>query len=374
MRPARLAFLLALSLAALSPGVAGAQTTWLCHPGRAADPCTPSLSTTLFRGWSTRVGRISPVRETAPRADCFYVYPTTSDQQTVNANHRVDPELRSIALFQAARYSQVCRVFAPVYRQITVPALGRGEYTPAAAGVAYADMLAAWRDYLAHDNHGRPFVLIGHSQGAGHLQRLVREQIDLHPSVKRRMLSAILLGGNVTVRRGSDTGGSFRTVRACRSATQLRCVIAFSSYNATPPTNAIFGRSAGRIGGGPQGSGYTVLCTNPARLAGGAAPLDSILPTAPFAPGTLIAAGISLLGLEFPKASTTFLETRGAFSGQCVRENGATVLKVRSLGSTPVPKASPDATWGLHLVDANIALGDLVGIVKAETGAYVRAQ
>jgi hypothetical protein len=31
-----------------------------------------------------------------------------------------------------------------------------------------------------------------------------------------------------------------------------------------------------------------------------------------------------------------------------------------------VLQPSPDATWGLHLVDANIALGDLVDLVAAQ--------
>jgi hypothetical protein len=32
----------------------------------------------------------------------------------------------------------------------------------------------------------------------------------------------------------------------------------------------------------------------------------------------------------------------------------------------------PDPTWGLHLADGNIALGNLVDDVGAETKAYLR--
>lgn len=334
-----------------------------------------SLRTTVLSPWSTAIRTVAPRRVARPTLDCFYVYPTTSNQPTTLATRAIDPELRSIALYQAARYSQHCRVFAPVYRQITVPGLQRGDATAADARTAYRDVEAAWKDYLRNDNRGRGVVLIGHSQGAGHLQRLVRTQIDRTPSLRRRLVSAILLGGDVTVRRGSDVGGVFRRVPACRSATQLGCVVAFSTFNETPPPDTLFGESERRLARSSrllQGGRYEVLCTNPARLRGGTARLDPIFPTAPFAPNTLIAAGISLLGITPPAASTPFIEAPGAFTGRCSSAGGANVLRVASRDGTPVPKASPDATWGLHLLDANVALGDLVDLVASQARAYAR--
>ena len=91
-------------------GSAPAATKWLCGPGVAHDPCRPSLSTTFYRGWDTRVGRSTPRRDRDRGVDCFYVYPTVSNQQSRLATKHVDPEIRSIALYQAARFSQVCRV------------------------------------------------------------------------------------------------------------------------------------------------------------------------------------------------------------------------------------------------------------------------
>jgi hypothetical protein len=35
------------------------------------------------------------------------------------------------------------------------------------------------------------------------------------------------------------------------------------------------------------------------------------------------------------------------------------------------PSPSPTAAWGVHLVDANVALGNLNAIVAKETAAYV---
>jgi hypothetical protein len=366
--------LVAVAAAALCAApAASAKTTWLCRPGLADNPCEPSLSTTVFDRYSGAGTVTHPARMKRRKVDCFYVYPTVSDQKGPNATRAIDPEVRSIALYQAARFSQVCRVFAPVYRQVTVQALSNGTLTAAVVRRAYGDVLAAWKDYLAHFNKGRGVVLIGHSQGAGHLQQLIRTRIDGR-RISRRLVSAILLGGNVTVRKGRASGGVFKHVRACRARTQLGCVVAFSSFNATPPEDAIFGRSGGRFAGffhAPSGPRYEVLCTNPGDLAHNRrVAYRSVLPAQPFAPGTLIAAGISILGFTTPQASTTFVEGRGLFSGRCSGAGGADVLRVESGNGAPRLNPSPDATWGLHLLDANVAQGDLVSLVRAQAARY----
>jgi hypothetical protein len=362
----------AASLAAA--GTAPASTKWLCGPGVADDPCRPSLSTTRYEGWDTRVGRSTPRRGPDRGVDCFYVYPTVSDQDRRVATRRIDPELRSIARYQAARFSQLCRVHAPAYRQATVRALSAGTTTRGDYLTAYGDVERAFDAFLRRIGRDRGFVLLGHSQGSYHLQRLIRRRIDQRPAIRRRMVSAILLGGNVTVREGSDRGGVFRRVPTCERATQLGCVIAFSTFNETPPDPALFGRGSSRVAGFldlPQGADLETACTNPADLASNRrSRLTTIAPAAPFAPGTLIAAGISLLGLEWPQASTTFVEAHGAFAGRCSRAGGAHVLRITSQPGTPVPKASPSPEWGLHLVDANIAQGELVAVLRRQIRAY----
>jgi hypothetical protein len=135
-----------------------------------------------------------------PKIDCFYVYPTVSQQATPNANLTIDPAERSVAIAQASRYSQVCRVFAPMYRQITIAGLNSTNTTP--GKIAFQDVLSAWKDYLARYNDGRGVVLIGHSQGSFHLRQLISKYIDANSSVRGRIVSAILLGGNVVVPSG----------------------------------------------------------------------------------------------------------------------------------------------------------------------------
>jgi Protein of unknown function (DUF3089) len=169
--------LLVLAVAGAAP--ASARTRWLCRPGLANSPCTGSLATTRFSPTGSALRVEHPQRVAHPRIDCFYVYPTVSDQSGLNATRRIDPEIRSIARYQAARYAQECRVYAPLYRQLTIAAIGRPfAEQKRAARIAYRDVLAAWKDYLAHDNHGRGVVLIGHSQGAGHLTHLLRSWIE----------------------------------------------------------------------------------------------------------------------------------------------------------------------------------------------------
>ena len=187
-----------LSVAASAP----AATKWLCGPGVEDDPCRPKLSTTLYDGWDVPVDRGVLGRSRDRGVDCFYVYPTVSDQQTPNANKRVDPEIRSIALFQAAWFSRACRVYAPVYRQATVPALqslatDRGDYLK-----AYGDVEQAFDAFLRRIGPRRAFVLIGHSQGAYHLQRLIRRRID----DRTRAAPAARLGGPARRRRHRPQG------------------------------------------------------------------------------------------------------------------------------------------------------------------------
>jgi hypothetical protein len=338
------------------------------------DPCRPSLSTTLYHGWTAPAARFTPRRQRDRGVDCFYVYPTVSNQPGRLATKRVDPELRSIALYQAARFSQLCRVYAPVYRQATVPALQAGTTTKGDYLTAYGDVEDAFDAFLRRIGPHRGFVLLGHSQGSYHLERLIRRRIDTHADLRRRLVSAVLLGGNVTVRKGSDRGGVFRHVPTCERARQLGCVIAFSTFDQTPPPDAIFGRGASRVAdvlGLPDGSGLEDACTNPAALGSGrSVPLRSVAPTAPFAPGTLIAAGVALLGFQWPSAPTTFVQANGAFSGRCSRTGGAHVLLIASAPGTPVPTPSPTPQWGLHLIDANIAQGDLVTVLRRQIRAY----
>jgi hypothetical protein len=356
----RRSLLLAAAAAVLMlvPASAHAKVVWLCKPGQKANPCEPSLTTTNFSPKEKRLGVDRVQRAKRRRADCFYVYPTVSDQKQPQATQVVDDVLRSIALYQAARYSRDCRVFAPVYRQVTIQGLLQPDtVTPAMREQGYDDVVEAWRTYLKRFNHGRGVVLIGHSQGTFVLRRLIREEIDPKASERRRLVSAVLLGGNVTVKEDSDRGGDFKRVRACRRALQTGCVVAFSTFNAPVPETALFGRTTQ--------PGLEILCTNPAALGGGPAKLTPIYPSAPFAESVIGAAANLAIG-DLPRPKTAWAGFPDSYSGKCSKAGGASVLQVKPLNGAHPFTPTPDATWGLHLADANIALGQLANLVKRQ--------
>jgi Protein of unknown function (DUF3089) len=366
-RPLRLLAILTLtSVAVLSAAEAGsAKTVWLCKPGLKNDPCRPSLSTTVFSPALQRLREENVRRVRRPKFDCFYVHPTVSDQPTPQANRRIDPELRSVALYQASRYSRDCRVYAPVYRQYTIAAIQNpGSVTPEIRARGYRDVRDAWRTYLRKHNRGRGIVLISHSQGSFVLRELVKREIDRRPAVRRRLISALLLGGGVTVRKGRDAGGDFRNVRACRSASQVGCVVAYSIFNAPVPPNAVFGRS-GR-------ADYEVLCTNPAALSGGSAKIDPMYPSAPFAPGTTIGFATLAVGAPTPAVDTAWVSFPDSYRARCSSAGGASVLQVSPLGGAPALNPVPDARWGLHLADATLPLGNLTELVRRQAQSYLR--
>ncbi|HKP20990.1 MAG TPA: DUF3089 domain-containing protein [Thermoleophilaceae bacterium] len=354
----------AAAVALVAPAGASAKVLWLCKPGMRANPCEPSLTTTVFSPSAKRIGVRHEHYAKRRRADCFYVYPTVSDQQRPQATKVVDDVLRSIVLQQTARYSRDCRVFAPVYRQVTIQGLlNPSTVTPEMREEAYADVREAWRTYLRKYNHGRGVIFVSHSQGTFVLRDLIAKEVDGKPAVRRRLISALLLGGNVAVRKGGDRGGDFKHVRACRSRSQLGCVVAFSTYNETPPANSIFGRT--------NAPGLEVLCTNPAALGGGAAKLSPVYATKPFAP-SVIGAEANLALATVPKPKTPWATIPGAVTGRCSRAGGANVLRVTAAGSAFELQPLPDATWGLHLVDANIALGNLASLVRHQISLYER--
>jgi Protein of unknown function (DUF3089) len=368
----RLLPLLVLAIAILLAAApsAAARTIWLCKPGLASNPCLANLTTTVIESdGSTRVEHTRRPRR--PKIDCFYVYPTVSAQPGVNATRDKDPEVLAVARIQASRFSPRCRVFAPVYRQLTLAAIGSPSIDPAAAARAYRDVVAAWRTYLRRYNRGRGVVLIGHSQGTFMLRRLVSTRIDTRPAVRRRLVSALLLGGDVTVREGRDRGGDFRHIPACRRPGQTGCVVAYSAFSEPPPADSVFGRPRSRYFQIGDVSGLEILCTNPAALSGDGGALRPYLPTRRF-PGPL-----GEVQDPPPQGVATYwAATPRLYRARCASGGGADWLQVDDAGGPGDTRQrvtqSIGPTWGLHLVDVNLAYGNLVEVVRRQARAYLR--
>src|SRR5262249_808363 len=149
--------------------------------------------------------------------------------------------------------------------------------------------------------------------------------------LRRRLVSAVLLGGNVVVPEGGNLGGDFKHIPGCRGVRQTGCVIAFSTFDGPVPSDSKFGRPGSLVVQGPPTTG-DVLCTNPAGLGGGSALLTSVFPSAPFAPGTTIGAGTSLVGIPSTSGiNTTWVQSQG-YTGACDTSNDADVLQISSVG------------------------------------------
>jgi hypothetical protein len=201
------------------------------------------------------------------------------------------------------------------------------------------------------------------------LSELLRTEIERKRAQRRKLISAFLLGGNVVVPKGRRVGGTFRRTPLCQTGDQIGCVVAFSTFNETPPDDAFFGRSDGALVSLPEGADprdYRVACTNPAAIgSGGPSHLQTIARSEPF-PGTL-GVGIGLMyGFDLPTADTPWLVPQDHYRGSCVKANGADVLMISPVAGARVLTPSPLPTWGLHLLDVNVALGDLVALAHKQ--------
>jgi pimeloyl-ACP methyl ester carboxylesterase len=348
--------------------------TWLCRPGR-QDACVVDLTTTVV-GANGKLTRETWTANPKAAIDCFYVYPTVSNDATPNSDMNAGPEELGVIRAQFARFGSECRTYAPLYRQVTLTALRAfiaGKPVSANMALGYNDVADAWNYYLEHDNQGRGVVLIGHSQGSGVLTQLIRNEIDGKP-VQSRIVSALLLGTSLPVPRGKDVGGAFKQIPLCRSASQTGCVIAYASFrsNVPPPSNSRFGKVAG--------DNMVAACANPAALAGGIGKLHSYLASA----------GRSLGSSAEPKPwvtpaqpiNTPFVSVPGLLTAECVSNEKGSYLSVTVVGDPADPRTDDivgdvvvngqvQADWGLHLIDVNLAMGNLIEIVGRQSKAYL---
>jgi DUF3089 family protein len=351
--------------------------TWLCRPGRKGDACDIDETTTVVAADGTLTRETWTADPNAP-IDCFYVYPTISTDTTPNSDMTADPAELNVIKQQFARFASKCRTYAPLYRQVTLVGLRRALANPAAAatvldhGVQYDDVKDAWNAYLKNDNRGRGVVLVAHSQGSFILNRLIREEIDGKP-IQSKLVSAILLGTTLEVPTGKDVGGSFQHVPLCKAASQTGCVITYASFRSTvpPPANTLFGHVTT--------PGMTAACVNPAALAGGSGELHAYLDRT----GKTITSTPQLKPWVTPEQpiDTPWVSVPGMLSSKCATNDNATYLEVTVKGDPADPRvdditgdigfgANIATNWGLHLIDVNLAMGNLLDIVAQESKAF----
>lgn len=350
---------------------------WLCRP-ETQDACEQVATVTSISedGVLTKESFAPAI---APPVDCFYVYPTISRDLGGNADAKPGAEEAEIIRQQTVRFGADCRLFVPLYRQVTFTALKKlraGEDVETNREMAYADVKAAWHRYLANDNTGRGFILIGHDQGAGILTRLIASEIDGQP-IQSQLVSALLIGGPVETPEALSAGGSFRTIPLCAPGKGPGCVIAYSAFRAQspPPADSLFGSAAT--------TGMRAACVNPAELYDGDGTLKPIMPAGPvlfdeLAPPTPWTA-------DNPTLDTPFVALPGLLTARCTNKGGFNYLAVTinadpldkrtdAIGGDVVVNGSLRPLWGLHIVDMHLAMGNLVDIVARQSAEWRAAQ
>lgn len=347
-------------------------TNWLCHPDLAEDECADLSATSIAADGTAERADLEAAED--PSIDCFYIYPTVSLDPGPNSDLRPDEQERTTVGAQAAPFATTCRVFAPVYPQVVLAAIGAGGFEDAGP-IAYAGVLDAWQTYISQHNEGRGVILIGHSQGTGMLNQLIANEIDDNEDLRSRLVSAVLLGGSVRVPDGETVGGQFANVPGCESAEDLGCVITFSSYpTASPPAEgAIFGRPG--FGPTPSDGGDTdrALCVDPVSLAGGNGLADAIVPTKAPLVGAGGESAAAAAGID-----TRYIVLPEILEGSCVQEGAYDFFGVgpasaddkRTAAVTGLLEERLGDTWGLHLQDAQLAMGDLLEIASQQANAY----
>lgn len=343
--------------------------SWLC---RADDSdlgaCDVDLTTTIVAADGRLTKETFTPFPDAP-IDCFYVYPTVSLDATPNSDLLAGPEEYNVVLQQFARFGAHCRTFAPMYRQFTLTAL-RGGIGGADRAMGYNDVLSAWNYYLENYNNGRGVVLVGHSQGSGVLTQLIAAEIDGKP-IQQNIISAMLLGTTVQVPAGQLVGGTFKNMPLCASAHENQCIIVYATFrdSVMPSATALFGRN---------GRDSVAACTNPAWLAKGSTEADAYL-SAVHEGRTAVAAWTR----ETAKLETPFAKVPGLLSTDCVttdshhylelsiNANAADTRTDDIAGDILTAEGTPDAGWGMHLLDANVGMGDLLTILDKQAVAYL---
>ena len=179
------------------------------HP--AAAPSTRTSETTSapapdYAQASTWLSEPS-ASDTSKSVDVFFLYPTIYQQSSPSdpiVCSADNPQMRTGAQAAFSRtataFSPLANMYAPYYRQaaIQVLELPREKQNEIVGGEPTTDALSAFDYYIKHLNHGRPFILAGHSQGSNIMINLMADYMKKNPEVYKRMIAAYVPGYSIT--------------------------------------------------------------------------------------------------------------------------------------------------------------------------------
>ena len=261
---------------------------WLAYPGMAGkDPAR----------WQPKGAALTEGSPPAPAA-VFFIHPTSYLSKAGWNAPLNDTESQSRArLFVSAMASPFARsgqIWAPRYRQAAFGAfLTDKQEGQKALDSAYRDVSLAFDRFLAEAPKDAPVVLVGHSQGAHHLIRLLRERVAGTP-LAGRIAAAYAIGWPISLEHDLPQLG----IPACTGIRQTGCVQSWLSFAepADPAMLLDLWRKTPGLDGKVHGNS-PILCSNPLTgTQGGDAPasanLGTLKPDAELQNGELVKAGV----------------------------------------------------------------------------------
>ena len=255
-------------------------SNWVARPGMTDDPAL----------WLPDGMSPSPPGNAA----VFFIHPTTylsNDRWNAPLIAGGDTAFRTnlFVKSEASAFSGAGEVWAPHYRQAAFGAfLLDSADAESALDFAYEDVAAAF-DQFVREAGDRPIILAGHSQGALHLIRLLREKVAGKP-IARRLVAAYVVGWPIDTRADLPALG----VAACATPADTGCILSWMSFGDPANPSLILDewkRTRGLTGADRQAE--NILCVNPISGAkdGQAPALDNpgtLLPSADLASAKLL--------------------------------------------------------------------------------------
>jgi len=229
----------------------------------------------------------------------FFIHPTSYFEKAAwNAPDGDKPSRDLAELFVrglASPFNKSLDVWAPRYRQAAIGAfLTDKPEGQQALDLAYGDVLAAFDHFIATVDPKKPIVLAGHSQGAYHLRRLLRDRVAGKP-LARRVIAAYLIGWPVAVEQDLPQTG----LAACAEPEQTGCIVSWLTVAEPAEPEMMIDAWKRREGlNGQSLENATFVCTNPLTgKAGGAAlasaNMGTLVPDIKGKTGALVAGRIS---------------------------------------------------------------------------------
>jgi hypothetical protein len=326
------------------PNPYSADELWMCKPGIEANRCLEldQTATFIYSDLSHAVFEHTPA--TDPAFDCFYVYPTVDTNEVPgNTEDLTDDTPVLPALYnQAARFTELCNVYAPLYRQINAGTYDLGNYRDTEFyEIAFNDVSQAFDRYLK-ESGSRPFTLIGHSQGSHMLLELLAQRFENNAKLRQRLISVLAIGslGRLNRPDGAIVPDSFENIPLCHHASETGCIITFDTI----------------VAGDLERVADSRPCVDPTRLGGN--------------PGLLASDLWWENSLPFPEGiETPFAGEPDFYTANCEADGYLGIGIVEGDDRNPFipPEVIQAVTGGtLHVADFNYAMGDLLRIVSTQ--------